>query len=84
MQLTRLVRALGLLLVLGLAGSVVGCGPGAPHRPTAEEKEIGKRIAESMKKHHQQQLNASTQGGATPKDGGMRRRGNKARATSGH
>jgi hypothetical protein len=44
MQLARFIRALGLLMALGLVGSVVGCGAGAKKGTTAEDKAAGKAI----------------------------------------
>jgi hypothetical protein len=41
-------------LVRGLAGSVVGCGPGVQQGPLAEDKDAGKIIAEGARKSYQQ------------------------------
>jgi len=38
MQLAQFVRTVGLLLVLGLVGSVVGCGPGAAGQSLSTEE----------------------------------------------
>ena len=65
MQLTRFVRVLVLILVPGLAGSVVGCGPAAEQGPTAEGKEAAKAIAADVRKAHQQsKASCQAQGGA--------------------
>jgi hypothetical protein len=49
MQLARFVRMFGLLLVLGLAGCVVGCGPGSSSPIPQEESD---RIKSSKKTAH--------------------------------
>jgi len=54
MQLMRFVRALGLFLVLGVFGSVVGCGSGAQQGSPAELEEAGKSIAEGQRNFHKQ------------------------------
>jgi hypothetical protein len=41
-------------LVLGLAGSVAGCGPAAKYGSPADEEARGKAIAEGNRKYHEQ------------------------------
>jgi hypothetical protein len=53
MQMTRFVRALGLMLGLGVGGSVVGCGSGSQQAALAEQEESGKIRAESHKAFHE-------------------------------
>jgi hypothetical protein len=71
MQLARIVRTFGLLLVLGLAGSGSGCGPGSasPH-----SQEQSNRIKESKKTAHRQLKEdiQKGQGAAAPR-GAMRK-----------
>ncbi len=45
MQLTRFARALGLLLVLGVLGSVVGCGSESQQAALDAEDENGMLVA---------------------------------------
>jgi hypothetical protein len=55
MRLTRFVRAMGLLLVLGIAAFAIGCGQGAREGgPTAEDKERGKIIKEGKRNFYKQ------------------------------
>jgi hypothetical protein len=54
MQQARFVRALGLLLVLGLGGSVVGCGSGAQDPPAGWVAQ--KAIRAEIRKAQQKQL----------------------------
>ena len=49
MQLARLFRLWGLLLIVGLAGISAGCGPEAPAPVTKEE---GKRIKDDLRAEH--------------------------------
>ena len=63
MQLAQFVRTLGLLLVLGLVGSVVGCGPGAGEAPSTEEREAHRDFYKSK---------TSQKAGAAPKAGATR------------
>ena len=49
MQLARIVRTLGLLLVLGLSGLGGGCGPGSP---VPLDREESNQIKESKKNAH--------------------------------
>ena len=49
MQLARIVRTLGLLLVLGLSGFGGGCGPGSP---VPLDREESNQIKESKKNAH--------------------------------
>ena len=52
MQLAQFVRTLGLLLVFGLAGSVVGCGPGAAgETPPTEERAANRGFFKSKSSH---------------------------------
>jgi hypothetical protein len=51
MQVARSLRMKALLL-LGLVGSVVGCGSGAQRGPTEEEKAISKAVAADMRNFH--------------------------------
>ena len=48
----RFVWALRLLLVLGLAGSVVGCGSSAQQSSPADLEAAGKAIAEAQRRSH--------------------------------
>jgi hypothetical protein len=73
MQLAQFVRALELLLVLGLAGSVVGCGSRSQERAAADWQAQKDIRAEIRKK--QMETAAASKGGAL-------RRG-KSRAKSG-
>jgi hypothetical protein len=54
MQIPRFVRTLVLPLTLGLAGFVVGCGPGAGQGAPAEVKEARRIHAEGNRKFHEQ------------------------------
>ena len=74
MRVTRFVRRLGLLLVLGLAGSGGGCGVGS-EAPVDQDRE--NQIRESKKTAHRQitdeakqaQNEAKKQSGASRKAG---------------
>ena len=63
-RLTRFVRAMTLLLVLGIAALAAGCGQGAQQgAPTAEDKERGKIIKEGKRnfyKHVKESAKADT------------------------
>jgi hypothetical protein len=48
----RFMRALRLLLVLGLAGSAVGCGSAASQSSPADLEAAGKAIAEAQRRSH--------------------------------
>jgi hypothetical protein len=78
MQRTQFVRALGLIVVLGLAGSVVGCGLGAKQGPTTEELAAQKAIRAEIRTFQKKQF----EGTAGAAKGGALRRG-KSRARSG-
>jgi hypothetical protein len=78
MQRTQFVRVMGLLLVLGLAGSVVGCGLGAEQGPTAEELSAQKAIRAEIRTFQKKQF-GGTAGAA--KGGALR--GGKSRARLG-
>jgi hypothetical protein len=70
MQLTRIVRAFGLFLVLGVGGSVVGCGSGAQQGALAEQKDAGKIRSEGHRALHQQvKEGAKSTGNSRPKSG---------------
>jgi len=69
MRLARCVRLLAALLILDVAGLVVGCGPGGPPVPTEEQK---KSIAADNQNFYKQSK-AKTSQGASP--GGPRRKG---------
>ena len=77
MQLARHVRTLGLLSVLGLAGSVVGCGLGSKQGPAPEDLAAQKAIRAEIRSFQKKQ----SEGGAAAR-GGASRRG-KSRAQSG-
>jgi hypothetical protein len=62
MQLAHFARALGLLLVLGLAGCVVGCGSGARERAAADWQAQKDIRAEIRKK--KMETAAASKGGA--------------------
>jgi hypothetical protein len=65
MQPARLVRALGLLLVLGLGGLVVGCGSAATQAPAAGEAPAQTSKRDQLKNFRNKQLKgAEPQGGA--------------------
>ena len=73
MELVRCVRTLGALLVLGLAGLVIGCGWGAQQGPSAQDKEAAEANAADMRNFHQQ-LNPMKKGGALNQGGGVKRK----------
>jgi hypothetical protein len=52
MPIVRFVRALRLLLLLGLAGCVLGCGSAAPQASPADLEAAGKAIAEAQQRSH--------------------------------
>jgi hypothetical protein len=52
MLTARFVRAMGLLLLLGLASALVGCDSGAQQSPTAVDEATEKIIIEERKSAH--------------------------------
>jgi hypothetical protein len=79
MQPVRLVRALGLLLVAGLATPMAGCGSGPDPGLTPEKKAAEKAIAASIRKSYQEKMQ---QGAAAAAEGRDFRKG-MSRAKSG-
>ena len=77
MQHARFVWAMGLLLVLGLAGFGGGCGPGSPPPMSWEES---KQIKEARKNDRLQfEAEAKKTQGAIPTQGDMRRGAHRGR-----
>jgi hypothetical protein len=74
MQPTRFGRTLGLLLVLGVVGSVVGCGSSAPQSSPAQLEEAGKAISEGQRKLHQQLKESAKTGGPDMRQSKFRRK----------
>jgi hypothetical protein len=72
MQLARSVRTLGLLLLLGLAGSGGGCGLGSQ---AAVDQGRQEQIRESKKTAHRQRNEDSRKAGESAKQQGAMRRG---------
>jgi hypothetical protein len=70
MQLARFDRILGLLLVLGCAGFLGGCGWGAKQVSPDEDKAAGKAIEADMRKFYQGLKAKKAEG-----TGGPRRKG---------
>jgi hypothetical protein len=71
MKHAQFVRTLGLLLVLGLAGSMVGCGLGAGPVPSTVQKEAEKTIRAENRSIYQSKASQNT--GVAPKTVAMRR-----------
>jgi len=70
MQLARFVRTSGLLLMLGLAGFVGGCGSGS--LPPAEQQKANEVGRESRKKAHQELSTEIQKRQEIPRRGGRR------------
>jgi hypothetical protein len=76
MQLRRFVQALGLVLVLGVFSSVVGCGSGPQEGALAEQKDTGKARGEAQKALHQQLKQAKSNAPDPSQGRGPKRKGN--------
>jgi hypothetical protein len=77
MQLMRLARALGLFLVLGVFGSVVGCGSGPQQGAVAGQDEDGMVAAnKGLRTFHKQQRESAEAKSSNGRSG-------KSRAKSG-
>jgi hypothetical protein len=62
------------LLVLGVVGSVVGCGSSAPQSSPAQLEEAGKAISEGQRKLHQQLKESAKTGGPDMRQSKFRRK----------
>ena len=76
MQLMQLVRELELLLVLGIAGSLFGCGSGPQEDALAAQKGTGEARAEAQKALHKQLKESAKANAPDPSAGrGPKRKG---------
>jgi hypothetical protein len=77
-HLERLVRTLGLLLLLGLAGFAGGCGPGTQGPADPEAEEIIRK--EHAQAHRQLKADRKTQADAERIQGATRRGAHRGQA----